>query len=274
MASKAFLVLLVVSGMLPSSCALALEAKANPIRRVVNMLQAMQKKVTQEGEKEEALMKKFMCYCKTNKGDLEGAIAEAEAKGPELQSAIEEAQAEHTQLQADLKQHKADRTEAKKSVADATALREKAASEYAASNAESIANTKAISKAVAALEKGAAGGFLQTKAAQVVRKVIESREDVDRQSVLAFLSGEQGASYSPQSGQITGILKQIGDTMAADMAEATAAEEQAIQEHEALVAAKNKEIAAHTKAIEHKSVRVGEVAVNVANMKKKISNVL
>merc|ERR1712125_73615 len=81
-----------------------------------------------------------------------------------------------------------------------------------------------------------------------------------------------GSSYSPQSGQITGILKQIGDSMAADMAEATAAEEQAIQEHEALVSAKNKEIAAHTKAIEEKSVRVGEVAVSVANMKNELKD--
>merc|ERR1712232_109780 len=184
----------------------------------------------------------------------------------------EEAQAEHAQLQADLKAHKEDRAAAKKSVADATALREKGAAEYAAENAEGIANTKAISKAVAALEKGAAGGFLQTNAAQVVRKLIESREDVDRQSVLAFLSGEQGSSYSPQSGQITGILKQIGDTMAADMAEATAAEEQSIQEHEALVAAKTKEINAHTKAIEEKSVRVGEVAVSIANMKNELKD--
>merc|ERR1719420_1112052 len=124
-----------------------LETRANPIRRVVNMLQAMQKKVTEEGEKEEALMKKFMCYCKSNKGDLEGAIAAAEAKGPETQAAIEEAQAEHAQLQADLKAHKEDRAAAKKSVADATALREKGAAEYAAENAEGIANTKAISKA-------------------------------------------------------------------------------------------------------------------------------
>ena len=36
----------------------------------------------------EALFKKFMCYCTTNKGDLEGAIATAEAKGPEVASVL------------------------------------------------------------------------------------------------------------------------------------------------------------------------------------------
>ena len=35
--------------------------QANPIRKVVTMLQNMQKKVTAEGEKETALFEKYMC---------------------------------------------------------------------------------------------------------------------------------------------------------------------------------------------------------------------
>ena len=42
----------------------------NPIRRVVTMLQSMQKKVEAEGEKEKTLFDKFMCYCKNGKGAL------------------------------------------------------------------------------------------------------------------------------------------------------------------------------------------------------------
>ena len=52
----------VMSVILPSFRAEALAARANPIRRVVNMLQAMQKKVVAEGEKEEELFQKFICY--------------------------------------------------------------------------------------------------------------------------------------------------------------------------------------------------------------------
>ena len=55
-------------------------------------------------------------------------------------------------------------------------------------------------------------GFLQTNAAQQVQKLVESQDsisDFDRQTVLAFLSGGHSSKYSPQSGQITGILKQI-----------------------------------------------------------------
>merc|ERR1712232_1214205 len=69
-------------------------------------------------------------------------------------------------------------------------------------------------------------------------------------------------------GQITGILKQIGDEMSASLAEETAAEEAAIKNHEELVAAKTKEVAAHTKAIEEKTIRAGEVAVSIVNQKQ------
>ena len=35
---------------------------ANPIRKVVTMLQSLQKKVAAEGEKEQELFDKFMCW--------------------------------------------------------------------------------------------------------------------------------------------------------------------------------------------------------------------
>jgi len=60
---------------LPSPLQAAEEhAAANPIRKVVNMLQMMQKKVEAEGEKEQELFDKFMCYCKNSGGDLRRAL--------------------------------------------------------------------------------------------------------------------------------------------------------------------------------------------------------
>merc|ERR1719440_2634844 len=83
---------------------------------------------------------------------------------------------------------------------------------------------------------------------------------------MAFLSGGQDSSYAPQSGQITGLLKQLGDSMAADLAEATSAEDASIKSFEELMAAKEKEIAASTAAIEEKTVRVGEIGVSITEM--------
>merc|ERR1719343_1420823 len=149
-------------------------ALANPIRKVVNMLEAIQKKVAAEGEKEEEMYKKYMCYCKTSGSDLETSIASASSKAPEVSSAIKEGEAKKAQLDQDLVNHKADREAAKTSMAEATALREKQATAYAAAKAEYGTNLAALEKAVAALEKGMAGAFLQTAAANTLRNFMQS----------------------------------------------------------------------------------------------------
>merc|ERR1719390_195704 len=74
---------------------------ANPIRKVVTMLQMMMKKVEAEGEKETELFEKYMCYCKTSGGALEKSIADANLKIPDLQSSIEEAESKMAQLEDD-----------------------------------------------------------------------------------------------------------------------------------------------------------------------------
>merc|ERR1719316_1727198 len=81
----------------------------NPIRRVVNLLQQMQAKVTADGKAEEELFDKFMCYCKNGAGDLEKSIAEAETKIPQVESQIKELTAETEQLSSDVANAKSDR---------------------------------------------------------------------------------------------------------------------------------------------------------------------
>merc|ERR1719160_1987106 len=67
--------------------------QGNPIRKVINMLQAMQKRVEKEGEKEKELYEKFECYCRNGAGELGKSISEAEAKMPNLVSDIDESEA-------------------------------------------------------------------------------------------------------------------------------------------------------------------------------------
>jgi len=242
---------------------------ANPIRKVVNLLQNLQKKVEAEGETSEALYDKFMCYCKTSGGDLQASIDAAEAKIPQLAASIEAGQSRMTQLKSDLKSHKNDRRAAKDAMAEATAIREKEKAIFDKDHADITANLAATIKATAAIEKGMGSSFLQTAAADVLRKVVNTREsmlDADRQEVLAFLSGQQGGEYAPASGEIVGILKQMSDTMGADEKDMVAQEEAAVKDYEALMAAKKKEIASLTKSIETKTARTGELGVEIATM--------
>lgn len=239
------------------------------------MLRNVQKKVEAEGEKEQELYEKFMCYCKNSGGDLGKSIAAAETKIPEVSSAIEEAAASKKQMDADLVAHKTDREAAKASMAEATALREKESKAYSTAKADSEANVAAISKAVKALETGMGGSFLQTRTATVLKGILQSNvniADADRDDLMAFLSAKQGSQYAPQSGEIVGILKQIGDGMSKDLADAIAAEEASVQSYDELMAAKTKEVNALTAAIEEKTVRSGELAVSVVEMQEDLDD--
>jgi len=250
------------------------EFARNPIRRVVTMLQSMQQKVMAEGKKETALFEKFMCFCKNSGGSLSASITAADAKLLQLGSDIAAAEAEKVQLDADLKAHRVDRTDAKASMAAATALRLKQAATFAKLKGDDNTNVDALTKAIAAIEKGMGAVFLQSQAAVVLRRLMVSTQnmlDADRQDVLSFLSAPNN-DYSPRSGEIVGILKQMKDEFLGELADATAAEEAAIKSYQGLMAAKTKEVAALDKAIEDKLIRSGEVAVSIAQMKNDLGD--
>merc|ERR1719271_672699 len=121
------------------------------------MLQAMQNKVKAEGEKEQELYDKFMCYCKNGDEALGKSIGDAEAKIPQVTADIEAGESEVKQLKSDLKSHQSDRAAAKAAMAEATGIREKEASAFADLKAESDAEIAACTKATAAVEKGMSG---------------------------------------------------------------------------------------------------------------------
>merc|ERR1719272_1020877 len=141
-------------------------------------------------------------------------------------------------------------------MAEATAIREKEAAAFARVSTELKTNVAAMTKAIDALDKGMSGAFLQTTDAKVLSNLVLSQEDMvdyDRQQLTAFLAGS--TDYAPQSGQITGILKAMKDTMSANLAEATASEAAAVANFNSLIAAKTRQVDALTAAIEEKIKR-------------------
>merc|ERR1719399_93128 len=102
----------------------------------VNPKHSMQKELEEEGAKEKEMFEKFMCYCGSNTGDLASAIETAKASIESLGAKLKSEEAEKVQLAQELVEHKKDREGAKADLAEATSLREKEASEFAASSAE------------------------------------------------------------------------------------------------------------------------------------------
>jgi len=256
------------------------EASANPIRRVVTLLEKMAKKVEAEGEEETALYEKFSCYCSTSGGDLAKNIAEATAKTPQVQSDIEASSAELSQLQGDLKSHQEDRTAAKAAIEAATAQREKENAAYLATSGEYKSYIDSLASAIPAIQKGMAGTFLQRsslQSAQWLRRAVADASaitDYDRQTVTAFLeNGGRGSDgYVPVSGEIVGILEQIKEDFDKSLAEVEATEAEAVKLHEELIAAKEKQVSTLSASIETKTVKIGELQVEIVNMKNDLSD--
>ena len=83
------------------------------------------------------------------------------------------------------------------------AIQQKEATAFAKESGDLKTNTAAVGKAVAALEKGQSGGFLQTEAASVLKTLVETDEklvDADREDLTAFLSG--GSNNGSRSSQV------------------------------------------------------------------------
>merc|ERR1719375_1655273 len=93
---------------------------------------------------------------------------------------------------------------------------------------------------------------------------------VDREMLTSFLTGAEG--YAPASGSIVGILKQMSDTMEANLEKATSEENAAIKDFDSLVAAKTKQINALTTEIETKTSRIGELGVELVTQKEDLDD--
>merc|ERR1719375_2271139 len=140
---------------------------ANPIRKVVTMLQNMQKKIAAEAAKKEKMFDQYMCYCSNADETLGKSIRDAETKIPQLESSISSDAALKKQLEAELKEAQTARVDAKDAIAKATAIRDKEAKAFAKLKSDAEANIGALSKAIPAIEKGMGSAFLQTNAASV-----------------------------------------------------------------------------------------------------------
>jgi len=251
-----------------ASASVDMDRGANPIRKIVTLMQDMQKEIEAEGAKEQALYDKFQCFCNGGAAELAKTSADAGAAAESLASKAEEEKAEKSGLEGDLTKHQSDRSAATADLAKATAIRGKESSEYDADIADQKSNFEAISGAIPALEKGLGGAssFLQSPGnKKQLRRAVEMAQSIsgfETKTMTAFLESSDSSS-SPGSDQIVGILKSMSDEMQASIKSTDAAEVEAAKGFAELKSAKDKEIELASEAIEAKTKRVGELAVSV-----------
>merc|ERR1719321_2312710 len=182
----------------------------------------------------EEMFEKFMCYCETNTKTLSASIDALTDAVPQGEASVKGKVETKAQLEEEFKTHKADREAANGAIEEATAQREKDKAAYDAYVAEAKANIAAVEKAVAALRKGLGQEFLQSNSASLLQKLLmqdTKLSEFDHEEMASFL---QGKMSSAGTGEIVGILSQMGEEMAADLQEAEEAEAASVQDFEPL----------------------------------------
>jgi len=259
---------------LTAQVATGADARANPIRKVVSLMQTMQKEVEETGEKEKELFDKFMCYCQGGDADLKQNIVKASGEIEALNSRIPAETAEKTQMAAELKQHGQDKAGAQKDLSEAQAMRNKENAEHKALAADLKTNMNGVSRAIPALEKGMGGAaFMQMPGADVLANLLDTfsfADASDRRNLLAFV--QQGGDYAPASGQIVGILKGMKDTMESQLKEAVNDESGSQSAFDELKASKESEVQIATQSISAKTKRSGDLAVSISQAKDSLED--
>lgn len=238
----------------------------NPIRRVVGLLQNLQKEIEEEGRAEEKAMAKFTCWCKTGGKDQATRQGELSSKIDSSSAAAESAAAAVEQLSSEVANHKSERKSNKEELAAANNDRKAEAEKYAKEHADASQNLKSVKSAEAALRKGKGQAFLQTNSAVSSLKHILEVSNIDSEqteTVMAFL--ETGATGSTD--EIVGILAQMGDEMAASIADLEKAEKASQKAHSELSAGLEESIANNTRGIEEKQQTLGEKKVEAVEQK-------
>jgi hypothetical protein len=303
MAKSSFALLAIAATTAHSS---SVNGHANPIRKVVTMLQNLKAKVEGEGAKEREIHEKYMCYCKNGAASLEKSLADGGSRFPQLEADIKAAEAKKAGLDNEIANHKADQVGAKKGMEEATALRDKEEKEFNAELVEAQAELNPINQALTLLGAGnateagnatAAGNateaaapaeeaaaasdvsfvqstFLRSGTAQALKKLVQAKSnmnDGDRGELISFLSGTMlPGNFDPT--EIIGILQGMKDNVAADIAELQKAEADNIKSYEGVMAAKKAELAPIQALVEEKMMRVGEIPVDLVQMKNDLGD--
>jgi len=266
----------VVAALISGDSALSVSTEANPMRKIIGMLQSMQAELEKEGEVEKEVFEKAFCACESGEKGLEKEIEDATAEISTQQSKLDGDSAQKDQLTSEIADHKSGLASAQSDLDQATQLREDESKKFSKEAAASAINIKQLNAAIPALEKGlSSAAFVQTmrpKQLSRFRRTVETTKYLSndmRTSVLAFLdqgTGEDAGQTvdAPGTSEIVGMLKQMKDDMSKDLEELKSQEQQDAATFTELKQAKTAEIDVNSKAIISKEKRIGTLKLSIA----------
>merc|ERR1719326_721605 len=235
-----------------------------PVMKIVRMLQDMKAQLEKEKADDEAVFEMLDCWCKNNRDEKTKAIEAGEAKISDLKASMGEFAAKIEELREGLAQTKEKLRQDQKALDTATAIRMKEVKEFQGEETDLLGSIQSIKQALVVLKKHnpsftqlrvVAKNLEAMKTMQLAKDVLSRdkmavlkaflQETQESQSSLRRIPGFQ--SYTPQSGQIFGILKQMQEEFEASLSDAQKEEQKAKEDFASLKAAKEDELDAGRK---------------------------
>merc|ERR1719331_1807737 len=274
-----------------------------PVTRVVNLLKEMAKTLNKEQEEDEALYDKLACWCNNNEYEKKGSSDAATAKIADLEATIEMLTARSKELKTKIKELESEVAADKAALATASKLREKQLKEFHAMELDNIAALENLKSAIVVLGRHHGAAFPQESlsflevsssiASQVgslepwgeQESLLQDSADVPSgwsaaevatvknaiKTASALLQAQHAEAYMPsysaQSGEIFGVLKQLQEEMKGALSEAQKAEAARAATFAELRSAKTAEIESGEKMAETKEDELAKTDMDLAEAK-------
>merc|ERR1719265_2162899 len=254
------------------------------------MIQESENKIEEkEGDKERTLYGIFKCFCDNNEVNKREDIKEYTAMIQESENKIDEIQASSGALStecAEYKQGMADNEQARK---DAEEIRAKEKKEFESEQTDMVDGMAAIEAAIATLAEVGADQTVSTGAdhekfmgkKSLLTLKTSIKEALAAASVLltnkqkgsmeSFLQAPFTGTYTAQSGEIVGILKNMGDTFKENLASIRAAEEKAAAAHAKFMKIKEDEFETMKTGYEEKQGQLGDNDQELADERENLA---
>ncbi|CEL94730.1 unnamed protein product [Vitrella brassicaformis CCMP3155] len=221
----------------------------NPIRKVVNLLNALAKEVEEESLKEDQLYDKHACYCKATQSQLSDAIKADEETIPKLEGKIKETTATLSRFCQEIDDLTNEVGETTAELKKPPQARDR--EDYESEAADLRSSIAALKQAIPILKQGQGSQQLLSLKAQ-----LQASGSSRSQQVLSAISQQSPfGDYSPQSLEVLGMLAQMLDNFEQDLAQENKREEAAAQAFDELHKSKTEEKMAAEAALKRKSHR-------------------
>lgn len=272
-----------------------------PVTKAVKLLQAMQKELEAEYEEDKKTHETLECWCKKNEGEKGDIIEKAKRDIDALEATMESSAGRKGELTTGIEQTKKSLDENVKMLAEATALRKKEAAAFHEQEKELIVSVKLLDGAITALSKHHPAmlqansdlGNLKPQLRHLVDKHMDIlgflRTSDKKDMMLQFLDASEDLldpplgtapmfmqrsslrlpykSYSPQSGQIMGVLQQMKEAFEADLPEIQQEELDKAQKFGALKGAKESEISQQKEQLKSMAKELAKAKETLFNAK-------